>query len=181
MEQAALGEASITYSPGGLARGEGQRLANSHFTIKVGPDETGNRFALLEGVIPPGLLITPHVHYDVDELSIVVSGTLGARIGDREYTVGAGGVLRKPRAVVHAMWNAGGDPVVELELFSPGDYVHFFSEVGRLPAGFGSDAAVLDEIAARYNQRWLRDAEWLPHIMAKYGVCNQPRVNAAST
>ena len=160
--------AVATYLPGALARGDGRRLADSHFTIKVGPDETGGGFALLEGVIPPGLLITPHVHEDVDELSIVVSGTLGAWIGDREYTVGPGGVLRKPRQVVHAMWNAGREPVVELEYFSRGDYIHFFSEIGRLPQGFGSDPDVLDELAARYHQRWVRDAQWLPQIVHKY-------------
>ena len=170
MEAAISAADEMTFPPGGLARSEGPRLASSHFTVKVGPDETGNRFALLEGVIPPGLLITPHVHLDVDELSIVVSGTLGAWVGDREYTVEPGGVLRKPRQVVHALWNAGPEPVVELEFFSPGAYVAFFSEVGRLPAGFGSDSDVLDEIAARYNQRWVRDAEWLPRIVEKYNV-----------
>ena len=116
----------------------------------------------------------------MDELSIVISGTLGAWIGDREYAVGAGGVLRKPRQVVHAMWNAGTEPVVELEFFSPGDYIHVFSEVGRLPGGFGSEAAVLHEIAARYNQRWICDAEWLPQIVARYGLGNPPRVSPLS-
>ena len=43
-------------------------------------------------------------------------------------------------------------------------------EVGALPAGFGSEVEVLDAVAAKYGQRWIRDAEWLPDVMARHGL-----------
>ena len=122
--------------------------------------------------MPARMIVAPHIHSREDEITFVVEGQLGAWVGDREYSVAAGGVLLKPRNVVHSMWNPTDGPLLMLEFITPGAYTRFFEEVGALSAGFRSEEAVLDAVAAKYGQRWIRDAEWLPDVMARHGLWN---------
>lgn len=56
-----------------------------------------------------------------------------------------------------------------LEYITPGAYVAFFEEVAAR-GGFGANREDLDEVAAKYGQRWIRDAEWLPGVVTRYGL-----------
>ena len=160
-----------SYPAGALGRREGTPMPNSdHFIYKVTSEESGGRFALLEGGMPPRMLVPPHVHSREDEISFVIEGTLGAWVGGQEYSLGSGGVLMKPRNIPHAMWNPTDSPVLMLEFITPGAYTKFFEEVGAMPAAWGSDPTVLDEVTARYGQTWIRDAEWLPDVIARHGL-----------
>lgn len=150
---------------------EGIPMPNDdHFTYKVTAEDSGGAFVLVEGGLPPRMLITPHVHTREDEISIVIRGRLGVRIGDSEYELGPGGVAIKPRGIPHAMWNPTDEPVLQLEYISPGAYVEFWEEVAKLPAGWRATPAELDPIAARYGQSWLRDEPWLPDVIHRYGL-----------
>jgi quercetin dioxygenase-like cupin family protein len=57
---------------------------------------TGAAFSIIEHPLDPGRLIPPHIHYKEDELSYVVSGEIGVRIGDRDYLAGPGSYVFKP-------------------------------------------------------------------------------------
>jgi quercetin dioxygenase-like cupin family protein len=155
---------------GGFNLGQGKRMSNdTHFLYKVTNEEADGRFALLQGGLAPRMLIPPHVHEREDEMTIVIRGTLGARVDDEEYELGPGGVLLKPRGILHAMWNPTDEPQVLLEYITPGAYVAFFEEVAAL-GGFGARHVDLDAIAAKYGQRWIRDAEWLPDVVRRYSL-----------
>lgn len=157
-------------SVGAFNLGEGKPMPNdTHFLYKVTNEDADGRFALLQGGLVPRMLIPPHVHEREDEMTIVVSGRLGARVGDQEYELGSGGVLLKPRGIPHALWNPTDEPQVLLEYITPGAYVAFFEEVAAR-GGFGASRADVDAIAAKYGQRWIRDAEWLPEVIARFGL-----------
>ena len=49
-----------------------------------------NQPLIVEHPLDPGRLIPPHIHYREDELSYVVRGEIGVRIGDRDYVAGPG-------------------------------------------------------------------------------------------
>ena len=153
---------------GALALGEGRAMPNDdHFIYKVSVEDSQGRFVLLQGGLAPRMLIPPHIHSLEDEMTIVIRGRLGARVGNHEHELGAGGVLLKPRNVVHAMWNPTDEPSVLLEYITPGAYVRFFEEAAAMPGGWASDRKALSELAARYGQRWVQ-TEWLSDVISRF-------------
>ena len=71
-------------------------------------EDTGGHFALLEHTIPPRALAAPmHTHEREDEYSLVLEGRVGAQIGDDVVVAEPGQLIRKPRGIPHAFWNAG--------------------------------------------------------------------------
>jgi len=58
----------------------------------------------------PRRLVPPHTHENEHELSYVLEGDFGVRIGDREYKAGPGSYVFKAKGVPHTFWNAGPGP-----------------------------------------------------------------------
>lgn len=87
----------------------------------VGSDRTDGRFSLLEHTIPArGLAAPVHTHQSEDEYSYVLSGRIGAMVGEEFVEAAPGEVVVKPRGVPHAFWNPGDEEARLLELISPG-------------------------------------------------------------
>src|SRR5215212_7134403 len=86
-------------------------------------ETTEGRFALLEHTIPPRALAAPtHTHEREDEYSFVLSGRMGAMIGDDVVEAGPGELVFKPRGIPHAFWSATDEETRLLELISPGGF-----------------------------------------------------------
>jgi quercetin dioxygenase-like cupin family protein len=161
--------AERTFQPAAFDLGEGKPMPNSdHFIYKVASEDSAGRFALLQGGLAPRMLIPPHIHTREDEMTIVIRGRLGARVGDQEFELGPGGVLLKPRNLVHAMWNPTDEPSVLLEYISPGAYVRFFEEETTLPGGWSNREAI-SKLAAGYGQRFV-ETEWLADVIRRHGL-----------
>jgi quercetin dioxygenase-like cupin family protein len=140
--------------------------------ILIGSEATSGAFALLEHTLAPhalGSLV--HTHADEDEVSHVLSGTLGVEIGDEVLLGKPGDTVVKPRGVPHAFWNPGDEPVRFLELISPGGFEHFFAEIAPVLAGDGEpDLAAVGGVMARYSlepdpasiERLIAEHELLP-------------------
>jgi quercetin dioxygenase-like cupin family protein len=153
---------------GAFDLGEGKPMPNeSHFLYKVTNDDSGGRFALLQGGLGPRMLIPPHVHEREDEMTIVIKGRLGARVGEQEYEIGPGGVLLKPRRIPHAMWNPTDEPQVLLEYITPGAYTAFFEETAAM-GGFSAGHESIERLAEKYGQHWITDATWLPDVVERF-------------
>ena len=76
-------------------------------------DRTDGRFAVLEHTIAPHALGAPvHTHRNEDEYSFVLSGRMGAMVGDEVVDAGPGDLVVKPRGVPHAFWNATDEDAV---------------------------------------------------------------------
>ena len=114
--------------------------------------QTGGRFTLIEHTIPPHALAAPmHTHANEDEYSYVLSGRMGAQVGDAVVDAGPGEVVAKPRGVPHAFWNAGDEEVRMLELISPGAFEQYFADLAPLlGAGGPPDVEAIGAVQARY-------------------------------
>ena len=138
-----------------LFPGEGERadLPSLGVRYMVGSEQTGGRFALVEHTIPPrGLAAPVHTHENEDEYSYVLSGRMGAMVGDAVVEAGPGELVTKPRGIPHAFWNAGDEEVRLLELISPGGFDRYFAEVAPLLGAEGPpDFAALAEVRAHYR------------------------------
>jgi mannose-6-phosphate isomerase-like protein (cupin superfamily) len=113
---------------------------------------TDGRFALIEHTIPPRTLAAPmHTHEREDEYSYVISGMMGAQIGDDVVEAGPGELVFKPRGIPHAFWNSGDEDCVLLELISPGEFASYFDEISPILSGDGPpDFEKLAQIQASY-------------------------------
>jgi quercetin dioxygenase-like cupin family protein len=114
-----------------------------------GPD-TGGRLAVLQHLFEPRALAAPmHRHHDEDEYTYVLTGRIGAILGDEEVFGGPGDLIFKPRGQWHTFWNAGDEPAKVLEIISPAGLEELFRSFGDLTGE--PDPQSLAGMAGRYH------------------------------
>jgi quercetin dioxygenase-like cupin family protein len=140
------------------------------FIYKLEAAATDGRLAILEVRIPPRTLVKPHQHSKEDEFSLILSGSVGARIGDRTHEeIWAGSSLVKPRDIPHAMWNATDEPVRILEIVTPAGLERYFEEVAPILREHGPNwTERFYELATRYGLTILDD--WSDELKARYQI-----------
>ena len=151
---------------GGLAPGVG-------VIFKIDGEETGGALSIVEHTFEAGAIVPPHIHNLEDEYSIVLEGEIGFRSNDQEVVLGAGGYIIKPRGEVHAMWNAGSTPARMIEVITPAGFEQFFREFCDITDARRPDPDEVAELAARYQLPFARP-EWLPDVVARYGLTPPP-------
>ena len=139
--------------------------------FKVPAEMTGGAFAIVEHPMEPGRLVPPHIHYREDELSYVVSGEIGVRIGDEDHVAGPGSWVFKPRGIAHTFWNAGPGPAHLLEIISPAGFEEFFAALGEITATCPPEelAERRAELARDYDHYFVHP-EWVPELKERYGL-----------
>lgn len=157
------------FSPKTIAPGDGKTvmLFGVRFSYKVESADSGGSLAVLEVEIPARTLVKPHSHSREDEFSLVLDGTVGAKVGDRVLEAGPGAYLVKPRGVPHAMWNASGAPAKVAEILSPGGLEAYFEELAPVLAD-RRPAAEYYQLAERYGVT-IQD-DWIEELERTYGV-----------
>ena len=152
--------------------GEGDRAdfpaLGNRFIIRGA--QTDGRFALLEHTIPPHALGAPvHTHTNEDEYSYVLTGRMGAQIGEEFFDAGPGELVVKPRGIPHAFWNAGDEETHLLELISPGGFEQYFADMAPLLNVEGEpDFAAIGEVQARYELSM--DRESIATLSERFGL-----------
>jgi mannose-6-phosphate isomerase-like protein (cupin superfamily) len=133
-------------------------------------DRTEGRFAILEHTIAPRALAAPtHTHRNEDEYSFVLSGRMGAMIGDEVVEAGPGELVVKPRGVPHAFWNAVDEETRVLELISPGGFEQYFADLAPLFAGDGPpDFAAIAAVQAHYELTM--DVDSIGLLVERFGL-----------
>ena len=112
--------------------------------------ETGGRLAVLQHLFEPKALAAPmHRHHDEDEYTYVLTGRIGAVLGEQKVFGGPGDLIFKPRGQWHTFWNAGDEPAKVLEIISPAGLEELFRSFARFTAP--PDPDTLAEMAARYH------------------------------
>ena len=145
----------MTASTHVIPAGSGERadfpVLGNRFLLRG--DATDGRFGLVEHAIAPRALAAPtHTHEHEDEYSFVLSGRMGALIGDEVVEAGPGDLVLKPRGIPHAFWNPTDQPARILELISPGGFESYFADLGEILSKPGPpDLTALGELAARYE------------------------------
>jgi quercetin dioxygenase-like cupin family protein len=140
------------------------------FAYRLEGAQTDGRLAVLEVEIPPRTLVKPHQHSHEDEWTLVVSGPVGARIGDTYHEqIDAGATVVKPRGIPHAMWNLAEEPARILEIVMPAGLETYFEEL----------APILRERGPEWTQRYYALAEqygltilddWSKELQVRYGI-----------
>ena len=151
---------------------DGEPIAGTAVRCVIGSDRTGGRFSVLPGELAPRSLGVPHTHAREDELSFVQQGRIGARVGDHDVTVDAGGFLFRPRRVLHALRNPTDEPAVTVEFISPAGLERFFEELGQLRLSRPLNQADLIALANRCHSPF--QPELIPELANTYGVRRQP-------
>jgi mannose-6-phosphate isomerase-like protein (cupin superfamily) len=155
-----------------VSPGDGERADLPGLGVRyiIPGDQAGGRFALIEHTIPPrGLAAPTHTHANEDEYSYVLSGRMGAMVGDDVVEVGPGELVAKPRGIPHAFWNAGDEEVRLLELISPAGFGRYFAELAPLLAGEGEpDYQALGALQSRYDLSM--DLETIGPLSERFGL-----------
>jgi mannose-6-phosphate isomerase-like protein (cupin superfamily) len=143
------------------------RLGTVH---KVPAYVTEGRMAAVEHTLPPRHLAAPlHRHSREDELSIVLGGTMGAKLGDDVVEAGPGSYVLKPRGQWHTFWNAGDSELRFVELLIPGGFDAYFQWLSSLLAsGEKPDQAAIRTLAAEYGLEF--DMASVPALCAEFGL-----------
>lgn len=153
-----------------LEPGEGEAvwLGGVGVVFKARGEDTGGAFAVVEHPIRPGALVPPHRHEREDELTYVLEGEVGIRVGEREATLGPGTYLWKPRGVPHAFWNATDVDARIMEVIAPAGFERFFSELADLLAQEPRDERAIEELGRRFGHVFHEG--WTEDLRARYGV-----------
>src|SRR5262249_36773510 len=123
-----------------VAPGEGKvaDMGGLGLHFKVWGENTGGGLAIVEHPMAPGRMGVPHLHRKEDELSFVLEGTFGVRVGDLVATAGPGTYVYKPRGVPHTFWNPGPTPARLIEIICPAGFEHYFAKMGEVAASGAS-------------------------------------------
>ena len=121
--------------------GEGTTIPGTPFRIAIPAEATGGHAVCIAVDMPPGVTVDEHTHSDEDQICIVLGGRLGCRVGGVESILGAGDLQVLPRAVPHALWNAGDQFVRLVEFYTPPGMEQHFIRAGAQALVDGADLA----------------------------------------
>ncbi len=140
------------------------------FRYGVTSDDSDGELSMLEVTIGPRTLVKPHMHSLEDEYSLILSGSVGARLGDETVEqIPAGSWLVKPRSVPHAMWNVTDEPARILEVVLPGGIERYFEQIAPVLKEHGPDwTKRYDELAEEFGLTILDD--WSDALQDRYGL-----------
>ena len=137
---------------------------------RVWGEDTGGSLSALELTITPGSIVVPHTHSREDEVTFVLEGEIGARVGDRVVAAAAGSYVLKPRNVPHTFWNAGSRNARTLEMISPPGFARYFEDLSKILRNSSRDRSAEDELDRRYGLT--NHPEWVPELVSKYKLKN---------
>ena len=92
-----------------------------------------------------------HKHALEDEYSYILTGRVGALLGDEVLEGGPGDLIFKPRNQWHTFWNAGDEPARILEIISPAGFEKFFEELVDMGGVTQAAPEKMMELCARYQ------------------------------
>lgn len=158
---------NLVTGPVTIAAGHGEKFDFGGFGVqwKVDGRLTDQRFAVVHHPLAPHSLAAPlHYHHNEDELSFVITGRLGALLGDAVVEAAAGTWVFKPRHQWHTFWNAGDAPCEIIEIISPAGFENYFRDVAEAWGDVGRFAQI--------NQKYALDMRFdsVPDLCRRFGV-----------
>ena len=135
----------------------------------IGRSESGGGFSLVEHPMSARALAAPlHRHSREDEYSYVISGRVGALLGDDVLVGGPGDLIFKPRNQWHTFWNAGDEPARLLEIISPAGFEEYFAELIAMGGSTTVNPPVLGALAKKYGLEV--DPTSIPQLVERFGL-----------
>jgi quercetin dioxygenase-like cupin family protein len=146
------------------------RLNDVLFDYGFASEDTDGQLSMLQVTIPPKTLVKPHMHSREDEFTLILSGTVGARLGENTTEeIPAGSWLAKPRGVPHAMWNISDEPARILEVDLPGGLESYFEAIAPVLKNHGPDWTKQYYALAEAHGLEILD-DWSDELKARYGI-----------
>ena len=99
-------------------------------TVKIGSEDTGGEYGLLELVVPAGVGPPWHVHHEEDEWFYVLDGEVTVWVADTKLSLKAGSFAFGPKGVPHTFYVESGQARF-LVGFQPMQFEGFLREVGE--------------------------------------------------
>ena len=132
-------------------------------------DESGGGVALVEHPMSPRALAAPmHRHANEDEYSFILTGRVGAMLGEEVLEGGPGDLIFKPRDQWHTFWNAGDEPARILEVISPAGFEGFFKQLSDMGGVAHVPPEKLAELAQRYQLEM--QPESVPGLLERFNL-----------
>ena len=129
--------------------------------------DSGGGFALVEHPMSARALGAPlHRHSREDEYSYVLTGRVGALLGDDVLVSGPGDLIFKPRNQWHTFWNAGDEPARILEIISPAGFEKYFAELVELGGSRNAPPEALRALGQRYGLEV--DPQSIPKLLERF-------------
>lgn len=108
-------------------------LLGGNRRVKLDSSTTDGDIYLVEGVMPEGSVVPPHVHTEEDEIFHVLEGRVKVLLGDQVLEGKAGDIIYLPRGVRHGIRTLGEDTARVLNYVIPGrNFEAFFNELSHL-------------------------------------------------
>ncbi len=136
--------------------------------VLVSTAATAGTLSICEMPVAPGYMVPPHRHRDEDEYSYVLSGRIGARIADEEFTAGPGSWIVKPRGLWHTFWNAGPADARIIERVVPGRFEEFFRRSSDMARAGDMRDEDLEALGREYGVEVSMD--WVEDLARRYGL-----------
>jgi len=153
----------------GPADGLAGFLGSIGVRFMIGGETSADAFSLVEHPMSAHALAAPlHRHTREDEYSYVLTGRMGALLGDDVLEAGPGDLVFKPRGEWHTFWNAGDEPCRILEIISPAGFERFFAELVDLGGVAQADPEAVGELCRRYAIEM--DPTSVPGLIERFGV-----------
>ena len=153
----------------GPADGRYGFLGSIGVRFMVAGAESGGGFSLVEHPMGPRALAAPlHRHSREDEYSYVISGRMGALLGDEVVYADQGDFVFKPRNQWHTFWNPGDEPARILEIISPAGFEGYFAEMLDLGDSTQIDPQARAALHERYG--FEADPSSIPELVERFGL-----------
>ena len=147
---------------------EGQ-LSGMGVRFMIPGADSGGAFSLVEHPLQPRALAAPlHRHSREDEYSVILSGRVGALLGDDVVYGEPGDLIWKPRGQWHTFWNAGDTAASLLEVISPAGFEKYFEELIELFPDGKPERERIGPIAARYGLEMQPSS--IPALCERFGL-----------
>jgi quercetin dioxygenase-like cupin family protein len=103
-------------------------------------DDTNDKYAMWEAIVPPGGGPPPHVHSREEEGFYILEGEITLHVGDERIVVTAGMFANMPVGTAHSFKNESDRPAKMLISVAPAGLEQMFFEIG-VPVPQGATTA----------------------------------------
>ncbi len=116
----------------GPAEGRVLQVLGETIVVKIGGEQTGGRYAVIEQVSPVDGGPPAHTHRHEDEIFYVLGGEVEFQLGERRFGAKAGSTAFLPKDIPHTFRNVGATPSKVLVVIMPARFIEFFEEIDAL-------------------------------------------------
>jgi quercetin dioxygenase-like cupin family protein len=153
----------------GPGDGKAGFLGSIGVRFMLGGNESGGGVALVEHPMSARALAAPlHKHALEDEYSFILTGRVGALLGEEVLEGGPGDLIFKPRNQWHTFWNAGDEPARILEVISPAGFEKFFEELSDRGGAAEMPPEQMGELLGRYQLEMQPDS--VPGLLERFNL-----------